>query len=129
MAHRQETWKVLAKERGCQREVQRTFKILKEVWLDIGIERIDTYKGVTIKMLLDSGITGMFMNRKTAAKYGFRLQKLERPVKVKNVNGTYNSKEAIMHKVKVNMYYKSHIERMRIDIYNLRRTEVILEMP
>jgi len=91
-----------AKEGG--REVQRTFKMLKEVWLDIGIERTDTHKGITIKMLLDSGATGMFMNRKTAAKHGFRLQKLERPVRVKNVNRTYNSRGDITHKVEVNVY-------------------------
>jgi len=47
--------------------------MLKEVWLDIGVERMDTYQGVIIKALLDSGATGMFMNRKMAAKYGFRL--------------------------------------------------------
>jgi len=47
--------------------------MLKEVWLDIGVERMDTYQGVIIKALLDSGATGMFINRKMAAKYGFRL--------------------------------------------------------
>jgi len=103
--------------------------MLKEVWLDIGIERTDTHKGVIIKTLLDSGTTGMFMDRKTAAKYRFRLQKLERPVRVKNVDGTYNSGGAIIHEVEVNVYYKSHIERMRIDVCDLGRTEVILGMP
>jgi len=44
-----------------------------------------------IKVLLDSSTMGMFIDRKIAAKYGFRLQKLERPVRVKNVDGTYNS--------------------------------------
>jgi len=118
-----------ARERSSQREVQRTFKILKEVWLDIGIERIDTHKGVTIKVLLDSSITGMFMDKKTVAKHGFRLQKLERPVRVKNVDGTYNSGGAIIHEVEVNVYYKSHVERMRMDICDLGRTEVLLGMP
>ena len=61
------------KEGGCQREVQRTFKMLKEMWLNIGIERIDTHKGITIKVLLDSGATVMFINRKTVAKHGFKL--------------------------------------------------------
>jgi len=103
--------------------------MLKEVWLDIGIERTNTYKGVTIKALLDSNTTGMFMNKKTTAKHRFRLQKLERPVRVKNVNGTYNSSGAIMHQIEVNVYYKSHVERMRIDIYDLGKTEVILGMP
>jgi len=97
--------------------------------LDIEIERMDTHEGVTIKVLLDSGTMGMFIDRKTVAKHGFRLQKLERLVRVKNVDGTYNSRGAITHEVEVNVYYKSHVERMRMDICNLRRTEVILGMP
>jgi len=35
---------------------------------------------------------------------------------------------AITHQVEVDVYYKSHIERMRIDVCNLGRIEVILEM-
>jgi len=101
------------------KEVQRTFKMLKEVWLDIGIERTDTHKGITIKVLLDSGAIGIFMDRKTAAKHGFRLQKLKRLVRVKNIDGTYNSRGAIMHEVEVNVYYKSYIERMRMNVRKL----------
>jgi len=44
------------------------------------------------------------------------------------VDRTYNSGGAIMHKVEVNVYYKSHVKRMRIDICDLGRTEVILGM-
>jgi len=97
--------------------------------LDIEIERMDTHEGVTIKVLLDSGTMGMFIDRKTVAKHGFRLQKLERLVRVKNVDGTYNSGGAITYEVEVNVYYKSHVERMRMDVCNLGRTEVILRMP
>jgi len=103
--------------------------MLKEVWLDIGIEKTDTHEGVTIKTLLDNGTMGMFIDKKTVAKHGFKLQKLERPVRVKNVNGMYNSGGAIMHQIEVNVYYKSHVERMRMDVCDLGRTEVILEMP
>jgi len=102
--------------------------MLKEVWLDIGIKRTDTHKGVTIKVLLDSSTTGIFMNRKMVAKHRFRLQRLERPVRVKNINGMYNSRETITHQIEVNVYYKSHVERMRVDVCNLGRTEVILGM-
>ena len=69
---------------------------------------------------------GMFMDRKMAAKYGFRLQKLERPVMVINVDGTNNSGGVITYKVEVNVYYKSYIERIRIDMCDLRRTDIIL---
>jgi len=87
------------------------------------------HEGVTIKALLDSGTTGMFIDKKTAAKYGFKLQKLERPVTVRNIDGTNNSGGAITYQVEVNMYYKNHIERMRIDVCNLKKTDVILGMP
>jgi len=118
-----------AREEGNQREVRRTFKMLKEVWLDIRIERTDTHKGVMIKALLDSGATEMFIDRKTVTKHGFKLQKLERPVRVKNVDRTYNSEEAITYEVEVNVYYKSYVERIRMDICDLGRTEVILGIP
>jgi len=62
-----------AKEGGSQREVRRTFKMLREVWLNIGIEKIDTHKGIAVKALLDSGTTEMFMDKRTVAKHRFRL--------------------------------------------------------
>jgi len=117
------------KEKNRQRDVRRTFKILREVWLNIGVKKVDTHKGITIKALLDSGVTGTFMNKKTAAKHGFKLQKLERLVTIRNVDGTNNSGEAITHQVEVNVYYKNHIERMRMDVCNLGKTNVILGMP
>jgi len=71
--------------------------MLKEVWLNIGIKKVDTYERVTVKALLDSSTTEMFMDRKIAARHGFRLQKLERLVQVRNVDGTNNSAGAIIH--------------------------------
>ena len=89
--------KGITKEKGKQRDLRRTFKILREVWLNIGIKKIDTYEGTTVKVLLGSETTRVFMDRKMAAKHSFQLQKLERPLTVKNVDGTYNSGEAITH--------------------------------
>jgi len=86
------------------------------------------HEGITVKALLDSGVTGMFMDKKMAAKYGFRLQKLERPVIVRNIDGMNNSGGAITHQVEVNMYYKSHVERIRMDVCDLGKIDVILEM-
>ena len=70
------------------------------------------YEGITVKVLLDSGATGMFMDRKIAAKYRFRLQKLERLVVVRNIDGINNSTKAIIYQVEANVYYKNHIERI-----------------
>jgi len=103
--------------------------MLREVWLNIGIEKLDTHESVMLKALLDSRATGMFMDKRTAAKHGFRLQKLERPIMVRNVNGTNNSVGAITHQVEANMYYKGHVERIRMDVCNLEKIDVILGMP
>jgi len=48
---------------------------------------------------------------------------------VKNVDGTVNSGEAIMHQVECNVFYKGHMERIQIDICDLGKMEVILGMP
>ena len=121
--------KSATREGDGKREMRRTFKMLREIWLSIGLEKIDTHKGIIVKALLDSGAIGMFMDRKTAAKHGFKLQKLDRPVAVRNIDGTNNSVGAITHWVEVNVYYKGHVERMKIDICDLGKTEVILGMP
>jgi len=84
------------------------------------------HEGIIVKALLDSSATEMFMDKKMAAKHGFRLQKLERPVVVRNVDGTNKSGGAIIHQVEVNVYYKSHVKRMRMDVCDLGKTDVIL---
>jgi len=50
-------------------------------------------------------------------------------IAVRNVDSTNNSGEAIIHQVEYNVYYKSHMERMRMNIYDLGKTEVILGIP
>jgi len=65
--------------------------------MDIGIEKVDIYKGITVKVLLDNSAMGMFKDWKIVAKHGFRLQKLERLIMVRNVDGTNNSAEAITY--------------------------------
>jgi len=96
--------------------------------MSIEVEKLDIHEGITIKTLLDSSATEMFMDKKIAARHGFKLQKLERPIMVRNIDGTNNSRGAITHQVEVNVYYKGHVERMRIDIYNLGKIEIILGM-
>ena len=62
----------IAKEGDSQREVRRTFKMLREVWMSIGVEKLDTYEGVTVKALLDSSATRMFIDKRMAARHGFK---------------------------------------------------------
>jgi len=45
---------------------------------------------------------------------------------VRNINRTNNSEGVITHQVKVNIFYKSHVKRIRMDVCNLGKTDVIL---
>jgi len=51
------------------------------------------------------------------------------PSKVTNVDGTDNVGGSIMHEIECNIYYRGHVERMRMDVCNLGQMEVILGMP
>jgi len=112
-----------------EREVRWTLKPLREVWLNVGLEKVDTHEGVSVRALLDSGAMGLFMNKKLAERQGFKLEKLNKPIKVKNVDGSNNKGGSITHEVEVNMYYKGHVERVKIDVCELGKTKVILGMP
>jgi len=112
-----------------EREVKRTFQMLREIWLNVEVEKLNIHEGITVKALLDSSAIGMFMNKRIVARHGFKLQKLKRPIIVRNMDGTNNSRGAITHQVEVNIYHKGHVERMRIDICNLGKIEIILEIP
>jgi len=90
------------------------------------MEKIDMHESIIVKALLDSGTTGMFMDKRMVAKHRFRLQKLERLIAIRNVDRTNNSGEAIIYQVECNVYYKGHVERMRMDVCDLGKTEVIL---
>jgi len=111
------------------RDLRCTLWPLKKVWMNIGIERVDNHKGVSVKALLDSKAMGMFADRKFIEKNSFKLEKLERPVKVRNIDGTENSRGLVTHEIKVNVYYQGHVKRMKLDICHLGRTKVILDMP
>ena len=89
---------------------------MREVMVKIGLERIDTQEGVTIEALLDSRATGLVMSSEFVRKQSFKLKKLERPMNVRNVDGSLNKKRPIENTVEVNIYYQGHRERTEIDV-------------
>jgi len=97
--------------------------------MKVGLEKLESYEGIVVKALLDSGATGLFLDMIFAQKKGFKIEKLKKPLLVRNVDGTVNAREAIMHQVEYNMFFKGHIERARMDVCNLGKIEVILGMP
>ena len=91
-------------------------RTLREVMVNIGLERIDTQEGITVEALLDSGATGLVMSLEFARKQGFKLKKLERPMQVRNVDGSFNKEGPIENTVEVNIYYQEHRERTEINV-------------
>jgi len=103
--------------------------LLREVTVKIGLERIDTQEGITVEALLNSGVMGLVMSSEFARKQRFKLKKLDRPMYVRNVDGSLNKERPIKHMVEVNIYYQGHRERIEIDIIGGQKWMVILGMP
>jgi len=97
--------------------------------MKVGLEKLESHEEVVVKALLDSGATGLFMDMTFAREKGFKMERIKNPLLVKNVDGTVNTGGAIMHQVECNMFFKGHVERVRMNVYNLGKTEVILGMP
>jgi len=110
------------------RDIQHTLRPLRKVWMRVGLEKLESHEGIAVKALLDSWATSLFMDTTFAREKGFKMEKLKNPLLVRNMDGTVNVGEAIMHQVECNMFFKGHMERARMDIYNLEKTEVILGM-
>ena len=75
--------------------------ILREVMMKIGLERIDTQEGVTVKVLLDSGAVGLVMSSEFVRKQGSELKKIERLIYIRNINGFFNKERLIEYMVEV----------------------------
>jgi len=113
-----------------KKEVRKTKgKILREVMVKIGLERINTQEGITVEALLDSRATELVMSSKFAKKQGFKLKKLERPIQVRNMDGSFNKEGPIENMVEVNIYYQKHKERTEINVIGGQKWSVILRMP
>ena len=102
---------------------------LREVTVKIGLERVDTQEGITVKALLDSRATRLVMSSEFARKQGFKLKKLKRPMNIRNVDRLLNKERPIEHTVEVNIYFKGHRKRTEIDVIGGQKWTVILGMP
>ena len=69
----------------------------------IGLERVNTQEGVTVKVLLDSGAIGLVISSEFARKQEFKLKKIEKPIYVRNVDSSFNKEGTIKHIVEVNI--------------------------
>ena len=53
---------------------------------------------------------------------------MEKPIYVRNIDGSFNKEGPIEHIVEVNIYYQEYRERMEIDVIEGQKWSVILGM-
>jgi len=92
-------------KRGVE-EKKKKEKFLREVIVKIGLKQEEEEEGVVTEALLDSGATGLVMSEEFARKHKFKRTKLERPVYVRNVDGTLNYAGPIVDTVEVEIFLR-----------------------
>ena len=99
-----------------QTKVEREEKKLREVTMKIGLKYEEEEKRIIVDALLDSGAIGLMMSKEFTRKHRFRRTKLERPIYVRNVDGTLNYMGPIEDIVEIEIYFKRHKEKTSIDV-------------
>jgi len=61
----------------------------------IRLKRINIQEGVMVEALLDSGATELVISLEFVRKQGFKLKKIENPIYIRNINGTFNRERPI----------------------------------
>jgi len=65
--------------------------------MKVGLEKLENHEEVVVKALLDSRTIGLFIDMTFAKEKGFKMERIKKPLMVKNVNGTINVGGAIMY--------------------------------
>jgi len=66
----------------------------------------------------------LIMSSEFAKKIRFKLKKIERPIYIRNMNGTFNKEELIEYIVEINIYYQRYIERIEINVVKNKRSRL-----
>ena len=77
--------------------------------MKVGLKKLENHEGVAVRALLDSGATGLFIDTTFAQEKRFKMEKLKKPLLVRNIDGTVNAGGAITHQVEYNMFFKGHV--------------------
>ena len=98
----------LDEKEGCRRSLT----------LKIDLQTTDTAETKSMTALLDSGATGMFIDREYVKKSGFTTRTLSNPIPVHNVDGPPNKAGSIT--------YQNHAERVFFAVTNLGKQNMIM---
>jgi hypothetical protein len=86
-------------------------------------------KTIELKALVDSGASGMFFDRKFVQKHNLQQKRLEKPIRVRNVDGSNNDNGMITHCVWMNVTLDNRNVDLRFHVSGLGHEEMILGLP
>ena len=87
---------------------------------------MNTHRLMDVNALLDSGATGMFMDKKFAKGNNISMRLLNRPIRVYNVDGTLNHGGSITHEATLMMSHKGHKEKATFEVCDLGKCPLII---
>jgi len=79
------------------RDMQCTLQLLREVWIKIGLEKLESHKEIAVKALLDNRTIGLFIDTAFVKEKEFKMEKLRNPLLVRNVDKMINMGGVITH--------------------------------
>jgi len=79
--------------------------------------------------LLDSGATGLFIDRGFVHRNRLKTHALDQPIKVYNVDGTLNQGGSITEEITLMISHKGHKERAVFEVCDLGKSAIILGHP
>ena len=71
---------------------------------------------IVVEMLLDNSATELIISLEFMRNNRFKKKRLEILIYVRNIDGTFNYEGLIEHMVEVELFYRGHKERTKIDI-------------
>jgi predicted aspartyl protease len=96
------------------------------LYLRVKIESTDTQQKHGVRALVDSGATGLFINREYVKSNQIPTKKLSQPTPVYNVDGTANTAGAISEVAELLLRYNGHSERALFCVTGLGKQNLIL---
>ena len=112
--------------KGTKYFVRTIGRMSKEIWLDTELQTVDTCDKLMTRALLDSGATGLFVNKRFVEENRLNARRLKPAIPVYNVDGTLNEGGSITHEIDFIVRFKDHTERATFEVCELGKTNVIL---
>src|SRR5260370_36834442 len=94
--------------------------------IQVKLTSLTSLASVSMSALLDSGATGMFINRSFMQKHQLETTLLPQPVLVRNVDSSPNENGSVTEEVHITLHFRHHSKRAHLAVANLRQQTVII---